>query len=46
MSESFVYDVPKTLPVILLLDNSGSMSSEDNIVVLNNAVNTMLKSFR
>lgn len=46
MSESFVYDVPKTLPVILLLDNSGSMSENDHIGVLNNAVNTMLKSFR
>ncbi len=46
MSESFVYDVPKTLPVILLLDNSGSMSSGGNINVLNNAVNTMLQSFR
>lgn len=46
MNENFVYDVPKTLPVILLLDNSGSMSSEDNIDVLNTAVNTMLKSFR
>ena len=46
MSESFVYDVPKTLPVILLLDNSGSMTSNDHIQVLNNAVNTMLKSFR
>ena len=46
MSENFVYDVPKTLPVILLLDNSGSMASGGNINVLNNAVNTMLKSFR
>ena len=46
MSESFVYDVPKTLPVLLLLDNSGSMASEGNITVLNNAVNTMLQSFR
>ena len=46
MSECFVYDVPKTLPVILLLDNSGSMSENDHIGVLNNAVNTMLKSFK
>ena len=46
MSENFVYDVPKTLPVILLLDTSGSMASGGNINVLNNAVNTMLKSFR
>lgn len=46
MSENFVYDVPKTLPVILLLDNSGSMSCGGNINVLNNAVNTMLQSFR
>lgn len=46
MSENFVYDVPKALPVILLLDNSGSMASGGNINVLNNAVNTMLKSFR
>lgn len=46
MTENFVYDVPKTLPVILLLDNSGSMYSEGHINVLNNAVNTMLKSFR
>lgn len=46
MNNSFVYDVPKTLPVILLLDNSGSMSEQDHIGILNNAVNTMLKSFR
>jgi uncharacterized protein YegL len=46
MSESFVYDVPKTLPVILLLDNSGSMASEGNIIVLNQAVNMMLQSFK
>lgn len=46
MSEDFIFDVPKTLPVILLLDNSGSMSSDDHIIILNNAVNTMLKSFR
>ena len=46
MNENFVYDVPKTLPVILLLDNSGSMSSGGNINVLNNAVNAMLKSFK
>ncbi len=46
MSDDFIFDVPKTLPVILLLDNSGSMSADDHIVTLNNAVNTMLKSFR
>ena len=46
MSEEFIFDVPKTLPVILLLDNSGSMSADDHIVILNNAVNTMFKSFR
>lgn len=46
MSEEFIFDVPKTLPVILLLDNSGSMSANDHIVILNNAVNTMLKSFK
>lgn len=46
MEEKFVYDVPKTLPVILLLDTSGSMASNDHIMVLNNAVNSMLKSFR
>ena len=46
MSEEFIFDVPKTLPIILLLDNSGSMSSDDHIVVLNNAVNTMLRTFR
>ena len=46
MSKEYFFDVPKTLPVILLLDNSGSMSSGDHITILNNAVNTMLKSFR
>lgn len=45
MSENYMYDMPKTLPVILLLDNSGSMAGNDKIDILNNSVNTMLKSF-
>lgn len=46
MSENYMYDMPKTLPVILLLDNSGSMAGNDKIDILNNSVNTMLQSFR
>ena len=46
MSENYLYDTPKTLPVILLLDNSGSMAGNDKIQILNNSVNAMLQSFR
>lgn len=42
----FTYQTPKTLPVILLLDTSGSMGDNAKISTLNSAVNTMLDSFR
>ena len=42
----FTYQTPKTLPVILLLDTSGSMQEGSKITVLNSAVNEMLDSFR
>lgn len=42
----FTYQTPKTLPVILLLDTSGSMQENGKIGVLNSAVNEMLTSFK
>lgn len=36
---------PRPLPVILLLDGSGSMSQNDKITSLNNAVGEMIQSF-
>lgn len=42
----FTYQTPKTLPVILLLDTSGSMHENGKIAVLNSAVNEMLTSFK
>ena len=42
----FTYQTPKTLPVVLLLDTSGSMHENGKISVLNSAVNEMLTSFR
>lgn len=48
MSEinDFVYQSARTLPVILLLDTSGSMSENGKIGTLNSAVTEMLASFR
>lgn len=37
---------PRILPVILLLDNSGSMYENDNIGTMNRAVNEMIRSFQ
>ena len=42
----FTYQTPKTLPVILLLDTSGSMQDNGKIATLNSAVNEMLDSFK
>ena len=42
----FTYQTPKTLPVDLLLDTSGSMHENGKIAVLNSAVNEMLTSFK
>ena len=42
----FTYQTPKTLPVILLLDTSGSMHDNGKIATLNSAVNEMLESFK
>lgn len=42
----FTYQTPKTLPVVLLLDTSGSMHENGKIAVLNSAVNEMLASFK
>ena len=42
----FIYKKAKPLPVILLLDTSGSMSIDNNIGTLNDAVRTMLRDFR
>lgn len=48
MSEmkDFVYQTARTLPVILLLDTSGSMFENNKIGVMNNAVRDMLNSFK
>lgn len=48
MSEmkDFVYQSARTLPVILLLDSSGSMELKNRIGVLNRAVREMLESFK
>lgn len=42
---SFKFSEPKSLPVILLLDTSGSMATNGNIDVLNFAVRDMLQDF-
>jgi uncharacterized protein YegL len=42
----FTYQTPKTLPVVLLFDTSGSMHENGKIAVLNSAVNEMLTSFK
>lgn len=41
----FKFSEARCMPVILLLDTSGSMSSDGNINVLNNAVREMLQDF-
>ena len=48
MSEmkDFVYQTARTLPVILLLDCSGSMELNNRIGVMNQAVREMLESFQ
>lgn len=48
MSEmrDFVYQTPRTLPVILLLDTSGTMSENNKIGVMNSAVKDMLSNFK
>lgn len=45
-TKEFIYQEPRSMPVILLLDNSGSMSIDNNIGTLNSAVNEMIKSFQ
>ena len=42
----FIYKKAKPLPVILLLDTSGSMTIDNNIGTLNNAVREMLRDFK
>ena len=42
---NFKYSEPRSLPVILLLDTSGSMKNNGNIDVLNGAVRDMLHDF-
>ena len=42
----FIYTESKPLPVILLLDTSKSMTKNNNIGTLNNAVNEMIKSLK
>ena len=42
----FIYKKAKPLPVILLLDTSGSMTIDNNIGTLNNAVREMLRDFQ
>jgi uncharacterized protein YegL len=42
---NFSLPSPRPLPVILLLDGSGSMSQNDKITSLNNAVGEMIRSF-
>ena len=48
MSEmtDFVYQTARTLPVILLLDTSGSMFENNKIGAMNSAVRDMLTSFK
>jgi len=48
MSEmkDFVYQTARTLPVILLLDTSGSMFENNKIGAMNHAVRDMLTSFK
>ena len=43
--QSFKFQEPRSIPVILLLDTSGSMCANGNIDVLNTAVKEMLKDF-
>lgn len=42
---NFKYQEPRSIPVILLLDTSGSMNTNGNIHVLNAAVKEMLSDF-
>ena len=42
---NFKFQEPRSIPVILLLDTSGSMSANGNIDVLNTAVRNMLRDF-
>ena len=42
----FIYQTPRILPVVLLLDTSGSMEQDGKIETLNQAVNEMIKSFK
>lgn len=42
----FIYKKAKPLPVILLLDTSGSMSIDDNIGTMNRAVREMIRDFQ
>ncbi len=46
MMGDFIYTEAKPLPVILLLDTSGSMSRDDNIGTMNRAVREMLMDFK
>lgn len=42
----FTYQSARTLPVVLLLDTSGSMSENGKISTMNTAVNEMLEGFK
>lgn len=44
--KDYVYQTARTLPVILLLDSSGSMKEKNRIGVMNHAVREMLESFK
>jgi uncharacterized protein YegL len=45
MINDFVLDEPRVMPVILLLDTSGSMAQNGKITVLNESVNKMISIF-
>lgn len=42
----FKYQEPRSIPVVLLLDTSGSMYTDDNIDIMNTAVGDMLRDFK
>ena len=44
--QNYLYQSPRTLPVILLLDTSGTMNENNKIGVMNSAVMDMLRSFK
>ena len=44
--KEFVYQNARTLPVVLLLDTSGSMYENGKIATMNSAVNEMIEGFK